>query len=456
MIGTTDSRLGTITLIGDPQLIAVAQSYLKQLDIRKRQVAVKVQILSVTLKNDKTVDSSFSARMGDTFIVSQSGKAHMNLGRYKPGNVDGVGVYNPDGDDYAVPGAYRGQVPQVAAQTVVDPVVASQQPIAAQAQQQTVNPAFVEAQEYVTNANGERELVPKLDELGRPIYVPSSDPNAAPALVPVYDSSGQPIYVPSSNPSASPSLVPVYDKNGRPVYVPSTDPAAAQTLKPTYDKYGRPVYVPGQDPNQYKQPDNSFYAYIESLIVSEAAKTLAQPTLLVQEGESAKVKTGASFITGVSKNVLDNGNEEFTNERENAGLTLNLDVHKIDDNGFVTIDLNPVISFAEPAGTQEGVLIYNINSRSVESEKVRLRDGQALILTGVIQETDLEKASKWPILGDLPLIGQLFRRSDSARTKNELVIIVTPTIINDEQGGTYGYGYTPGSADSRRFIQSNR
>ena len=80
LIGTTDTRLNTIALIGDPQLIAVAQSYLRQIDLRKRQVAVKVQILSVSLTNDKTIDSSFSARIGEeAFFVSNSGTAHMNL-----------------------------------------------------------------------------------------------------------------------------------------------------------------------------------------------------------------------------------------------------------------------------------------------------------------------------------------------------------------------------------------
>ena len=99
LTGTTDSRLGTITLIGEPQLITVAESYLKQLDLRKRQVAVKVQILNVRLENNATIDSSFSAKMGDAFIVSQSGKAHMNFGAYKPGSpAAGTGIY--DGSEY--------------------------------------------------------------------------------------------------------------------------------------------------------------------------------------------------------------------------------------------------------------------------------------------------------------------------------------------------------------------
>ena len=384
--GVTNSRLNTVTLVGDPSLISVAESYLKQLDLRKRQVAVKVQILSVRLRNDQTIDSSFSARMGDTFIVSQNGNAHLNFGRYKPGNTAGTGVYDPAGDNYGESGAYQGKVPRVPAQTV--------------------NSAFVEAQEYVTNADGETELVTKLDDLGRPIYVPTTNPNAAPELIPIYD------------------------------------------------KNGRPVYVPGRDPAKYRQPDNSFYAYIESVIVSGAAKTLSQPTLLVQEGEKAMVEAGTSVITGVTKSVLENGNEEFVNTRENSGLTVNLDVLKIDDNGFVTINLKPEISVADLAGEQEGVPIFNINKRSLDSGNVRLRDGQSLILTGVIQESDNQEARKWPILGDIPILGHLFRSSTSTRSKDELVIIVTPTVIDDEQGGTYGYDYRPATPSSRQLLRT--
>ena len=68
-------------------------------------------------------------------------------------------------------------------------------------------------------------------------------------------------------------------------YVPSTDPAAAPALKPVLDSKGRPIYVEGQDPSRFQQPQDSFYAYVESLITSSSAKTLAEPTLIVQEGE---------------------------------------------------------------------------------------------------------------------------------------------------------------------------
>ena len=422
LMGTTDTRLGTVTLVGDPQLVASAESYLKQLDLRRRQVAVKVQILNVNLANDRFLDASFSARMGDTFIVSESGKGHLNFGQYKPGGLAGSGFYGQGVS--GVPGTYAAQG-QVEQQRVIDPVVASQA---------VVNPVVQEQAVF-----------------------PPQEPGGEPILVPKLDSKGRPIYVPSSDPAEPQSLKPVYDSNGQPVYVPSTDPAAAQTLRPVYDDKGRVKYVPSS--NTYRQPDNSFYAYIEAQIEARNAKTLAQPTLLVQEGQKATVETGQDYVVNVERDENgDTGTTTYTYEKETAGLALELNVDKIDDNGFITMNVNPSISIPVPAtqapGSETGgVQIFNLNKRDLKSGSIRLRDGQTLIVTGVVNEQQIEEVRKWPILGDLPLLGSLFRSSQSTRSKDELVILVTPRVLEDDQGGVFGYGYRPATQQANQLMQ---
>jgi type IV pilus assembly protein PilQ len=71
---TTDPRLGTITIVGEPSLVAIGEHYLKQLDLRQRQVALSVKILDVTLANDTTIDNSFAFRYGNNFIVNDGGR----------------------------------------------------------------------------------------------------------------------------------------------------------------------------------------------------------------------------------------------------------------------------------------------------------------------------------------------------------------------------------------------
>ena len=92
--------------------------------------------------------------------------------------------------------------------------------------------------------------------------------------------------------------------------------------------------------------------------------------------------------------------------------------------------------------------------RSLDSGSARVRDGQTLIMTGVISDLDQQTVSKWPILGDMPLIGSFFRGSNGSRRKRELVILVTPRIINDGEGGTYGYGFQPGSREMRDMLRA--
>ena len=390
LTGTTDSRLGTLTLVGDSQLVAVGEGYLKQIDLRQRQVAVKVQILNIGLLNDKSIDSSFSARLGDTFIVSESGRAFMNFGAYRPGNRQGTGLL-ANGTEYTTPAEYSAGLSQVQQQKVFDP------------------PLVAKQREVVTQSSN------------------------------------------SGGTTSTTTLVPVLI-DGQEVFVPSTDPSAEASLTPRFDKKGRPIYVPAKNPNKFSYPKNSFYSYVEAVIESSSAKTLAQPTLLVQEGQEAEVQTGTSVITSVSTTDTSNGSTQFEYSRENAGLSLKVAVSKIDDNGYVSLNIDPRISVPEPAGESNGVAIFNIVGRSLSSGSIRLRDRQTLILTGVIQDQDKEIARKWPILGDLPVIGQLFRSTDSQRSKNELVILVTPMIVDDEMGGSYGYGYRPSTREARQLM----
>ena len=387
VFGTTDSRLNTITLVGDPKLISVAEGYLRQIDLRKRQVAVKVQILSVSLDNDKTINSSFSSRIGDTFIVSENGNAHMNFGKYKPSSRSGTGVYSGD-SGYLRPGVYE-------TNTEVEPM--------------------------------KRFRVPYI---ARQVRVQSVDEDG----------------------NVTTTLEDYINERGEKEYYPDPNPDSLQE-KEMIGKDGTRLYEKANDNERYRQPDDSFYSYLNAVIVSSSAKTLAQPTLLVQEGEEARVEAGESVITGRNTSETSNGTTEFTFTRQNAGLELTLKVSKIDDNGFVTMTVNPEISVPIGAGTQGGVPIYNISGRKLESGSIRLRDRQTLILTGVIQESDRRQVQKWPILGDLPLLGQLFRGSSSTRQKNELVIVVTPTVLDDDNGGAYGYGYRPGTPAGREFLQ---
>jgi type IV pilus assembly protein PilQ len=89
---TTDTRLGTITLVGDPAIVSIAEQYLKKLDLRQRQVALGVQILDVNLDNAADIANSFAIRWGNNFIVNDNGQLLGAFGDLMP---PGEAAFNP-------------------------------------------------------------------------------------------------------------------------------------------------------------------------------------------------------------------------------------------------------------------------------------------------------------------------------------------------------------------------
>ena len=100
LIATTDDRLQTITLIGTPDLIKVAETYIKQLDLRQRQVALTVRILDVMISDGTTIDNSWAFRQNNKFIVNASGKLMGSINSLTPpteSNFGSAAVNNNSG-----------------------------------------------------------------------------------------------------------------------------------------------------------------------------------------------------------------------------------------------------------------------------------------------------------------------------------------------------------------------
>ncbi|NBQ20377.1 MAG: general secretion pathway protein GspD, partial [Synechococcaceae bacterium WB6_3B_236] len=209
-------------------------------------------------------------------------------------------------------------------------------------------------------------------------------------------------------------------------------------------------------PKNFQYPQNQFFDFVSAQIQSSSAKLLADPTLLVQEGESSSVGVGTTYTTKLNSATTPTGTISCDQSKEVAGLQVDVSVARIDDNGFVTMKLNPTLK--APTSPDQTICngvtyqLWNLVVRQLKTGEFRVRDGQTLILTGVIQDQIRESVSKWPVVGDLPLIGQFFRSTNNTREKRELVMVVTPRIIDDEQGGTYGYGYQPSAPEARRVV----
>ena len=162
---------------------------------------------------------------------------------------------------------------------------------------------------------------------------------------------------------------------------------------------------------------------------------------------------GESVVTGYTA-VTNQTSTVCTPQFTDAGLKFGAKINKIDDNGYVTFTMSPEISAELVGGDVPGCGPYsNIAKRRLDTGSLRVRDGQTLILTGVINDDIRTFVRKWPIVGDLPFIGQFFRSTGTNRGKSELVIMVTPRILRDDDSvDPIGYGYRPSSQEARQFM----
>jgi len=378
---STDDRLNSISLVGEPRQIEIATSLLKQLDARRRQVAVNVKIIDVNLAGTDAYNASFSFGINDTFVVSDGGAAAVNFGRVNPASRDTV---------------VTGQFPNVA--------------------------PF-----QFSEVDGDGDIF--FDRQNAP-----------------FDN-----VIEGFNESAGRSALfarPGFGRNNNPFQPGVTD----VTIQDDGIEFDYSL------PSLFEFPDK-FLLTLDAQITSNNAKILTDPTLVIQEGQQARVQLVQQVLTSVRTDIDTDGGattRTITPVIEDAGLTLTVDVERIDDNGFISLSTAPVIS--APSGTQvfesdnaENTITF-LSRRELNSGLIRLRDGQTLILSGIIQDTDRTTVSKVPVLGDIPLLGALFRRTNKTNERREVIILLTPQILDDtDRNGGYGYSYTPGR-DARQML----
>jgi type IV pilus assembly protein PilQ len=207
---------------------------------------------------------------------------------------------------------------------------------------------------------------------------------------------------------------------------------------------------------------NKFIASLQAQVVGGNAKILTDPTLTVQEGQTAEVNLTQEVPAGIqvqfiTANSGGNAIPVQTVTTKEAGLTVGIRIERIDDNGFVSLSVAPsVSSVAEQRDLGGGNLVAFLNKRTLSSGLVRLRDGQTLVLSGIIQDSDRTTVSKVPILGDIPLLGALFRSTNRQNQRQEVVVLLTPQILDDSEGNTGGLGNYNPSPDVRQLLERNR
>jgi len=161
-------------------------------------------------------------------------------------------------------------------------------------------------------------------------------------------------------------------------------------------------------------------------------EVLSRPVLLVRNGEEGNITIADQVPIVQQSNVTDSGQVQSTIGREDVGIVLTATPH-ISPDGYVTIALKQEISNVAGENVQltEGVSSPVFQTREVETN-VTVRDGETVVIGGLIQDQLSEGETKVPILGDLPYIGALFRTTGTTHRRTELLVVLTVDVLNND------------------------
>ena len=180
-------------------------------------------------------------------------------------------------------------------------------------------------------------------------------------------------------------------------------------------------------------PVLSINALVRALETDANANILSTPTLLTLDNEEARIVIGQNvpFITGqyALSGAAATPTPFQTIERRDVGLTLRIRP-QISAGGAVRLQLYQEVSSVQDATNAAGVIT---NKRAVESNVV-VDDGRIVVIGGLIQDTLTDSVERVPLLGELPVIGSLFRYTSRSRVKTNLMVFLRPTLVRDERG----------------------
>jgi pilus assembly protein CpaC len=161
-------------------------------------------------------------------------------------------------------------------------------------------------------------------------------------------------------------------------------------------------------------------------------RVLAEPNIMAISGQTASFNSGGKIFVPVA-HTRDIGGSTVTLEEKPFGVSLKFSPTVLDGdrvNLKLVSEVSELAQTGSPFTTNDGVtsILPSLTSRSIDTA-VQLRDGQSFAVAGLIRNNITETLSRFPVLGELPIFGALFRSSEFQKDQTELIFIVTPRLV---------------------------
>ncbi len=168
---------------------------------------------------------------------------------------------------------------------------------------------------------------------------------------------------------------------------------------------------------------------LEALETKGVVRTLAEPNLVALSGQEAKFLAGGEYPVPVAQE-----DGTITVEFKPFGVELNF-VPRVVDGDLINLEMMAAVSSLDPSnGIELNAFRIDGFQRRETSTTVELRDGESFAVAGLLQDDFRDTAGQVPWLGDIPVLGALFRSADFRRAQSELVIIVTAHLVTPTRG----------------------
>jgi pilus assembly protein CpaC len=169
---------------------------------------------------------------------------------------------------------------------------------------------------------------------------------------------------------------------------------------------------------------------LEALETKGVVRTLAEPNLTALSGQEAKFLAGGEYPVPVANALTGTVSVEF----KPFGVEMNF-IPRVLDGGMINLEMQAAVSSIDPSnGIQINAFRIDAFKRRETSTTVELRDGESFAIAGLLQDDFQDSAGQIPWLGDIPVLGALFRSADFQRSQSELVIIVTAHLVSPTRG----------------------
>lgn len=191
-----------------------------------------------------------------------------------------------------------------------------------------------------------------------------------------------------------------------------------------------------------KSNNRALVYQLKYLVENGNGRVLTNPKIMVTNGKKATIDMTSDYVKSVTSQVLQ-GSSTVTSATQRTydigsdeGLMIEI-VPFISPDGYVSMNITPEFATIKErvyttgdSGARE-IAATLLQRRDLELRNIRIKDGETLVLAGLIKENETQTIQKMPLISDLPFIGAFFRNNTTSKTREELVIVVTPHIIKD-------------------------